>query len=243
MRTPGDAPGVDAARLCAVLGHELRNPLAAAMTGLAVVDEMTDEHDPRSEFLLRARDDIARAAVLLEGWLDLARAEHRSKIEFEFLPVVRTVAKRTSVTVDRIGNSLGGKLRGHPALLERALENLVVNAKSAGATQVHLEVRSRDGLVEIDVVDDGPGVPQAMRSEGRLFDPFVSGGTTGGAGLGLAICRDVAASLGGRIELVASGPATGSRFRISVPAAVVSTRGRIGVDADSGRDPAEMEQS
>ena len=56
--------------LCAVLGHELRNPLASAITSLMVATELTDENDPRDEFLTRARHDLERLSGLLASYLD-----------------------------------------------------------------------------------------------------------------------------------------------------------------------------
>jgi signal transduction histidine kinase len=221
---------VDADRLCAVLGHELRNPLAAALTGLAVVAEMTDETDPRRAFLARAELDLRRVGALLEGWLELSRRSHTSAasesgsvdVSTSVCSVAREVANRTGAALEmESGAGADWFVTGRAVLLERALENLVVNARGAGARNVRLRVRGggRDEVV-VEVDDDGRGVPEELRRDGRLFEAFVSGGagsTKGsGAGLGLAIVRDVVAAFGGRIELV-ERPGPGSRFRATLP--------------------------
>ena len=60
-------------RLAEVLGHELRNPLASAMASVSVSLEMSDAGDPRSTFLSRALDDLARASTILTSYLDFGR--------------------------------------------------------------------------------------------------------------------------------------------------------------------------
>lgn len=98
----------------------------------------------------------------------------------------------------------------------RILVNLIGNAAEAGATTVTLDARVRDGQVDCDIVDDGPGIPDHLRE--RLFKPFVGTSKVGGGGLGLAIARELARAHGGDLALVASD-AAGTRFRLSLPAA------------------------
>jgi signal transduction histidine kinase len=69
--------------------------------------------------------------------------------------------------------------------------------------------------VNVEVDDTGPGISAEERE--RIFRPFVSQDGAGGTGLGLAIARELAAALGGRIELD-SEPGRGSRFRLVLPA-------------------------
>ena len=69
-------------------------------------------------------------------------------------------------------------------------------------------------MVTVDVIDDGPGVPDDLQA--RLFQPFARGGRPGGSGLGLTIVRDLVLAHGGEIVLVANG-AAGATFRFTIP--------------------------
>jgi signal transduction histidine kinase len=71
-------------------------------------------------------------------------------------------------------------------------------------------------VARLRIADDGPGVPERTRA--RLFKPFASSGRPGGAGLGLAIARELARGHGGELELADSGP-EGATFelRLSLP--------------------------
>ena len=90
------------------------------------------------------------------------------------------------------------------------------NAFEAGARTVTVRQHIDGGYTAIDVVDDGPGVPQAITAQ--IFRPFAVGGRAGGAGLGLAIARDLVRAHGGDIALMETG-AGGTTFRFTLPLA------------------------
>ena len=92
--------------------------------------------------------------------------------------------------------------------------NLGRNAFEAGATTVTVRPQANGGYLLIDVADNGPGVPQAVAAQ--LFRPFATGGRAGGAGLGLAIARDLVRIHGGDIALAETG-ACGTTFRFTLP--------------------------
>jgi len=109
--------------------------------------------------------------------------------------------------------------------IRRAVTNIAANARDAmgGAGRLRLQARvetiagadgPRDHLVLV-LVDDGPGVPSAIRE--RVFDPFVTHGKKRGTGLGLAVARRFVEDHGGRLELVADPGRSGARFRIALP--------------------------
>jgi signal transduction histidine kinase len=98
--------------------------------------------------------------------------------------------------------------------LYRVLVNLLRNAAEAGASRVCARVRRRDGALAIELADNGPGLPEAVRA--NLFRPFTSTSRHGGAGLGLAIARDLMLAHGGGIELVSTGR-SGTVFRLTLP--------------------------
>ena len=106
-----------------------------------------------------------------------------------------------------------------PGRLAQVFINLVSNAAKycdAPAPELRIDARRRGGAVEIDFVDNGRGIPAPDRA--LIFEKFsrLSDSTSaGGAGLGLAICREIAARLGGRVDYVAG--LGGAAFRVTLP--------------------------
>jgi signal transduction histidine kinase len=200
-----------APHLAAVLGHELRNPLASALAGVGLCCEMIDAADPRRRVLDGAVADLERMARLLDAWLAFARTGR---------PDRRTVAVRSLFTAaaarghGRVTfDAADAAVAGDATLLERALENLVENALHAGATAVRLSAAPRAGAVVIAVEDDGPGIPASLRE--RVFEPGFS--RCGGTGLGLCIVRETVAAHGGTVRC--EDAARGARLVVELPAA------------------------
>jgi two-component system C4-dicarboxylate transport sensor histidine kinase DctB len=111
-------------------------------------------------------------------------------------------------------------VHGSAQRLTQVVLNLLVNAKQAlvGLEEGHITVRTRlaADFVELTVVDDGPGVPEAIRD--RIFDPFfTTKGPEDGTGLGLSIAFDIVREHGGVLEL-RSAPRGGACFRALLPA-------------------------
>lgn len=100
--------------------------------------------------------------------------------------------------------------------LFRVLQNLTLNAAEAGAHRTAVRARVEDGLLVVEVADDGPGLPPKARE--NLFRPFAGSARPGGTGLGLAIAREVMRGHGGDIVLGES-TGTGTVFVLRLPAA------------------------
>lgn len=197
------------ARTAGVLGHELRNPLAAAVTGTALLREMLDADDPRRGVVDGVAKELERLGSLIDGYLDLARCVRPRSLPIAVERLGKTVAARHAQVAVDIDDEL--LARGDAVLIERALENLVENAFTAGAMHVRLGARRVDQRVEIVVEDDGPGVPPQLR--GRIFAPGYS--RTGSTGLGLSIVAEIATAHGGSVRCEAVG--RGARFVLSLP--------------------------
>jgi signal transduction histidine kinase len=105
-----------------------------------------------------------------------------------------------------------------PAVLERVLSPLLTNALRYARSRVTVSARRGPGAVQIDVIDDGPGVPEEFVDElfqpGRRADP---GDGHDGAGLGLPLARRLARAVGGEVSYD-PGPAPGARFTVILPA-------------------------
>jgi C4-dicarboxylate-specific signal transduction histidine kinase len=122
---------------------------------------------------------------------------------------------------------------GQRGLLEQVIVNLLMNArdalKDAPRADKQIEVTTRpapDGHITIDVADNGPGVPLAIRD--RIFEPFFTAKPTGqGTGLGLALSFGIVRDAGGLLSLVPSE--SGATFRIDLPAASGASTARPSV--------------
>jgi signal transduction histidine kinase len=109
-----------------------------------------------------------------------------------------------------------GEVVGSPYTLGQVVVNLLENAIHAtnGKGTVGISTRRGDHSVELEVWDNGPGIPADIRE--RIFEPFFSTKSPGeGTGLGLAICRQIAERYGGTLNLQPSP--SGARFRLTLP--------------------------
>ena len=221
-------------RLAAGVAHEIGNPIAAIMGMHDLIEDAETPEETRADFLKRMRKETERINVVVRDLLDYARPEigppsgrpalaNVAEIVTDVLALVRPQKewKGIDVAVD-VPASLHVMLA--PQRLTQVLLNLVLNAAAALADQAgarKLTVRAApagEALVRIEVEDDGPGVPEALRD--RIFDPFVTTKDVGsGTGLGLAVCRGIVEGAGGRIAVDATYT-QGARFVVTLPAGV-----------------------
>ena len=230
--TGGDGPS---RRLLAVLGHELRNPLGAAMTGVELVDALCEPGDPRRPVLERVRDDMQRVADLLEALLNFGTGGILATNTFDLKKRLAAVTGRRGarVTLEASGSA---PVSGVPSLLDRIAENLIDNALAAGAERVSVSLHTVEDTtaptVQVLVRDNGPGIPADVRD--RVFEPGVSG--RGSTGLGLALAKEIAVRHGGDLDLLTAGACGGGTcFRITLPLAVDGAASpQAGVPAGAG---------
>jgi signal transduction histidine kinase len=112
-----------------------------------------------------------------------------------------------------------GRIHGDPAALRRLVRNLADNAARHAGDRLAFSLAERDGVVLLEVDDDGPGIPEADRR--RVFERFVRldgarARDDGGSGLGLAIVAELVAAHGGAV-VVATSPLGGARFEVTLP--------------------------
>ncbi|MGX1565867.1 sensor histidine kinase [Streptomyces sp. NPDC055506] len=203
-------------RFVADASHELRSPIASLRTQLEVAAAHPELLD-----LDGAVEDTVRLQRLAADLLLLARldaGERPNDAGVDLAGLAREEAEgRTGVTVDAEPVEVAGS-RGQ---LGRVLANLLDNAQRHARSAVTVSVRREGDRAVVGVADDGDGVPEADRE--RIFERFVRldaarSRDDGGAGLGLAIARDVAVRHGGTLT-AGQGPAGGALFELRLPLA------------------------
>jgi signal transduction histidine kinase len=233
--------------LVANVSHELKTPIAALRAVLENVVDGVSAADP--ETMRLALQQTERLGKLVTQLLDLSRldsgAVRLDAKPFEVWPYLSAVLKTASLGMES-SRATGSRSRARadvhlhldvspPELtayadgerLHQVVANLVDNAVKHSPPGGRVTVRARrgpePGSLDLDVRDEGPGIPEADR--GRVFERFHRGphpGRDGGTGLGLAIARWAVDLHGGRIE-VAESP-RGCRIHVTLPGAARPAR-------------------
>ncbi|MEE9385311.1 MAG: PAS domain S-box protein [Nannocystaceae bacterium] len=241
-------------RLAAGVGHEINNPLAYLVSNLVYAIEGLEDTSaarihiqPILEALREARDGAERVRKIVRDLrqLSMGLADEPGPSDLllvleSSLSIARNELRNRARVVQEIDELPPVDMNQHR--LGQVLLNLLLNAAEAiplGAADRHtVTIRaSADGdMVVLEVQDDGPGVPDAIK--GRIFDPFFTTKVGTGTGLGLSICHSIVTSAGGTIE-VETGTGSGCLFRVRLPAkGVVTADPRRGRGAHLPREPA-----
>lgn len=196
--------------------HELRSPIASLRTQLEVAAAHPELLDLDGAVQDTVRLQHLAADLLLLARLDAGERPVEGRVDLAAL-AREEAAGRTGVTVDAETAEVAGS-RGQ---LGRVLGNLLDNGRRHARETVSVTVRREGDWAVLGVADDGDGVPEADRE--RIFQRFVRlddarSRDDGGAGLGLAIARDVAARHGGTLTAGAA-PAGGALFELRLPLA------------------------
>jgi two-component system, NtrC family, sensor histidine kinase HydH len=217
------------ATLAGGLAHELRNPLSTIRMNLGLlVEDLELGDNPQQQRIGRKLETIQRECTrldeLLNAFLQFARAGEPdlherdiSRLVAEFIDFYQPEARTHGIDVSpHLSASLPPVLID-ANLLRVVLLNLARNAQQAmpEGGQLEIQTASRDGRVILQVIDSGPGMPEAVRR--KLFDVFFST-RPNGSGLGLPTVRKIVEAHGGTIE-IESEVGRGTRFTLSFPAA------------------------
>jgi two-component system CheB/CheR fusion protein len=221
----------------ALLGHELRNPLAP-LRNAADIMRTPAAGEARTRTALGIMDrQLAHMTSLVDQLLDASRiASGKIQIhaeEVDLAALVPTAADDQRVLVEAAGLDLEVKVpdeplmvSGDPVRLAQVVSNLLANAvkftDSGGRIVLHLRGDARRGVAVLSVKDTGIGIePDVLR---RLFTPFTQAGRSverarGGLGLGLALVRGLVQSHGGSVEAHSEGRGRGAEFVVRLPLA------------------------
>ncbi|HTJ37869.1 MAG TPA: ATP-binding protein, partial [Dactylosporangium sp.] len=194
--------------LLSAVSHDLRSPLASAKAAVGSLrsPEVHFSDEDQAELLATAEESLDKLTRLVENLLDMSRLQ-AGALAFSLQPVdladaLPRAADDLNAAVAVIVPERLPEVRADPALLERILVNLLGNALRYSPVErpPSMSASEHAGLVEIRVVDHGPGLPPADHE--RVFQPFQRLGdrdNATGVGLGLALSRGLAEAMGGSL--------------------------------------------
>jgi len=216
----------------AMLGHELRNPLAPISTAVQLMKLRGDERS------LREREVIERQVMhlsrLVDDLLDVSRVARGlltlSRVHIEAQDVLTKAVEIASPLIEQREQHLVVSttqsslwMNADPLRLAQVVANLLTNAAKYTPPRGHvwLSATLEDGQVVIRVRDDGEGIGAGLLP--HIFDLFVQGMRTvarseGGLGLGLALVKSFVTLHGGTVAATSEGPGRGSEFVVRIPA-------------------------
>ena len=222
----------------AMLGHELRNPLAPILTALqlmrlrggSVLEHERTVIERQTRHLVRLVDDLLDVSRIARGKIELRRerldvADAVAKAIEMASPLLEERKHRLDVRVPR-----GLAVIADPARLAQIVANLLTNAAKYTDIGGRVTVKGtlEGDMVTVRVADSGIGIDPAILP--RVFDMFTQerqtlDRTSGGLGLGLTIVRNLVQLHGGTVEAYSEGHGKGSEFIVRLPAASVATEG------------------
>lgn len=211
----------------AKINHDLRNMLASAQMAS---ERIAASGDPKvAQTLPRLERALNRAILLASNVLAFGRSEEPEPVKqtLALRPALEAAAEDAGLTPEgvRLETAVDSAttLEADPEQLHRILVNLLRNAREAiegdkGRTEpgkISAVLINEADWRRLRLADNGPGLPERARA--HLFQPFAGSTREGGAGLGLAIARELAQAQGGDLALVATG-ADGTTFELTLPA-------------------------
>ena len=215
------------------ISHELKTPIGAVTVLAEALESAPDDPEQVRHFAHRLTNEAGRLARLTQDIIDLSRlqaadiVQHAERVSID--RVVASAVDQNRVLAESRGIELATGRHSHAVvygdenLLTTAVHNLISNAVqySPDKARVGVGTRLHDGVVEITVTDQGPGIP--AEDLDRVFERFyrvdqARSRATGGTGLGLAIVKHAVQNHGGEVR-VWSKPGAGSTFTIRLPEA------------------------
>jgi signal transduction histidine kinase len=211
-------------RMASSISHDLRHSLAAVVANAEFLCESNLTPGQREDLYAEIRIAVDQMTELIESLLEFSRTRESLRPSYGDVRsavdrAVQGVKAHPEFQRVRIRISCEGSSEGWFDFkkLERALLNLLLNACEVVPAQtgkIDVALRRVGENLEIRIVDNGPGVADAIRD--RLFEPFVSHGKENGTGMGLTVVQKILQDHGGDV-VVEQTSATGTTFRLNIP--------------------------
>lgn len=210
----------------AAISHDLRTPLAAIMGAASSLQMQSDKLGPseREQLVSSILNESEYLSTVAENTLQLVRLDNSGGLNLDWVAMEEVVGAvlarvRQRDTTRRIKSSVPAALpliRADAVLIAQLLENLLDNALKYSTDSIDLAVGQFDGQMRLTVEDRGGGVADGQ--EQAIFEPYRRSDRSGkrGAGLGLAVCKAIAAAHGGALS-VARRDGGGSSFVAALP--------------------------
>jgi signal transduction histidine kinase len=219
---------VDVARkeFVATASHELRTPIFSLGGFVELLQDEELDEETRREFLDTMAEQVARLQKLTVDLLDLSRLDagsvelHREPVELtdlarsivrEFSPALADHRTELEIELPKAGLQARCDRERVAQIIRILLDNALRHTPEG--TQVTVSANRDNGAAELTVADMGPGMSDGVRS--KAFERFYTGDAARGAGLGLAIARELAERMHGRLRV--SSAADGTAFTLELP--------------------------
>ena len=207
-------------RLTANIAHEIRNPLSAVSHAAELLQEEPALNDTVARLLTIIRDNTMRLDRMVIDVLKLNRGDRAHRETFKVGEFLQTFSEqfcqieKVPLATFRLEFNAEPKVSFDRSHLNQVMWNLCRNAlrhcrRQDASIRIVVSTVSNGNIVELDVVDDGPGVPPVLRSQ--LFEPFFTGATRG-TGLGLYIAREVCEANDATLDYVET--TSGAQFTV-----------------------------
>ncbi len=233
----------------AMLGHELRNPLAPIVTAVQLMALKAGAAKTREQQIIERQ--VQHLRRLVDDLLDVSRIA-RGKIELrseriDLADVVARAIEAVMPAVEAAGHAVevevpqGLVVDGDPLRLTQVLLNLLTNAAkyTPGGGRIAVFATASGAIVTVRVIDNGTGLAPDLLP--HVFDLFVQGRRSlgrseGGLGIGLALVKQLVQAHGGTVAAFSDGPGTGSEFLVTLPLAAGPVATARAVDPDDELD-------
>lgn len=216
-------------RIAAIIAHEINNPIAGIKNSALLVKDAVPKDHKYYKYVEKIEKEVDRVSEIIRRTFDMYKPLHENPHKFDVVEVIRDVmamleengnGNEVALGLDTCNTSIIVVMSEN--LLRQVLHNIIQNAihVSPKGGEVKIAISKVNDLLTIMVADQGPGIPDELRL--RIFEPFFttkSGKSSGGLGLGLAISKGIAETMGGSIKF-RSEKDKGTVFTIEFPIGV-----------------------
>ncbi len=231
-------------QLVAGIAHEINNPVNAIVNTVGPLEEAVAQIDDQDtsarqaaasdvrEMVKVVQSGAQRTKAIVRALHNYSRTDDERVVDFDIdrsiddsLELLRHLLRQNVTVVKNYGDP--GRVRGHAGQINQVFLNLLTNAAQAlsGRDQavITIETSGRAEVVEVKIIDNGPGIPEAVLP--RIWDPFFTTKDVGeGTGLGLSIVHELVERHGGTIE-VDTRLGVGTTFTVTLPRQKASATG------------------